>query len=52
VLFCSPALCRAVLCWCADDDGNYLVMDGKQRLASLIAFYTGDERIGNLHWSA
>lgn len=34
----------------ADDEGNYSVMDGKQRLASLITFYIGDTSLGGLDW--
>jgi hypothetical protein len=36
----------------AAEDGTYSVMDGKQRLASLIAFFTGSADIGGLQWDA
>jgi hypothetical protein len=34
----------------ADAEGNYSVMDGKQRLASLITFFEGSQNLGGLDW--
>lgn len=35
----------------ADEKSRYSIMDGKQRLASLLTFMTGDANFGGLNWS-
>lgn len=51
-LFNHTLRCSATRPYCADAEGTYSVMDGKQRLASLIAFYTGKSDIGGMQWDA